>query len=122
MRISIIVPVLNEEAILENYLAPLAGQCAQHNCELLIVDGGSTDNTVAIAQRYGQVIHSTRGRATQMECRRSHRQGRRTALRFMPTLISPLKLLAPSHKLWLHPASLAAPFASALTVTSGRII
>ena len=63
---SIIVPVLNEEAILENYLAPLAGQCAQHNCELLIVDGGSTDNTVAIAQRYGQVIHSTRGRATQM--------------------------------------------------------
>jgi len=66
MRFSIIVPVLNEEAVLEDYLAPLAGQCAQHDCELLIVDGGSADHTVTIAQRYGQVTHSARGRATQM--------------------------------------------------------
>src|SRR5205085_6306831 len=66
MRFSIIVPVLNEEAVLEDHLAHLTTQCVQYDCEVLIVDGGSTDNTISIAQRYGQVIHSARGRATQM--------------------------------------------------------
>ncbi len=70
MRFSIIIPVLNEEAVLEAHLAHLTGQfaqrCARYDCELLIVDGGSSDNTTTIAQRYGQVIQATRGRATQM--------------------------------------------------------
>ena len=66
MRFSIIMPVLNEEAELENQLAYLTRQFADTDYELLIVDGGSSDGTVAIAQRYGQVICSPRGRATQM--------------------------------------------------------
>jgi rSAM/selenodomain-associated transferase 2 len=66
MRFSIIMPVLNEEAVLEDQLTHLSGQCARHDCELLIVDGGSTDGTIAIAQRYGRVLHSPRGRAIQM--------------------------------------------------------
>jgi len=66
MRFSIIMPVLNEEAVLEKQLCQLARVCAPHDCELLIVDGGSVDATVAIAQRYGQVISSPRGRAAQM--------------------------------------------------------
>ncbi len=66
MRFSIIMPVLNEEAILEEHLAYLAKQCASYDYELIIVDGGSHDSTVAIAQRYGNVIHSPRGRAIQM--------------------------------------------------------
>src|SRR5436190_988161 len=66
MRFSIIMPVLNEEAVLEDQLTHLTGQCAHHDCELLIVDGGSTDATVAIAQRYGRILHSLRGRAIQM--------------------------------------------------------
>lgn len=66
MRFSIIMPVLNEEAILEEHLAYLVKQCASYSCELIIVDGGSQDHTVAIAQRYGNVIYSPRGRATQM--------------------------------------------------------
>ena len=60
------MPVLNEEALLETYLRLLAGPCAGHDCELLIVDGGSTDATVNIAERYGRVICSPKGRATQM--------------------------------------------------------
>lgn len=83
MRFSIIVPVLNEEAVLEDQLAHLTTQCSQHDCELLIVDGGSTDNTIAIAQRYaqryaqlyGQLIHSARGRATQMNAGASVARG-----------------------------------------------
>lgn len=66
MRFSIIMPVLNEEAVLEHYLQPLTQQCAHHDYELLVVDGGSTDATMTIAERYGKVIHSARGRATQM--------------------------------------------------------
>jgi len=66
MRFSIIMPVLNEEAALERQLCRLALVCAPYDCELLIVDGGSADQTVAIAQRFGRVIHSPRGRAVQM--------------------------------------------------------
>lgn len=66
MRFSIIIPVLNEEAVLEAQLSALIEQCNQNNCEVLIVDGGSSDNTVAIAQHYGQVISAPRGRASQM--------------------------------------------------------
>ncbi len=66
MRFSIIMPVLNEEAALERQLCQLARVCAPYECELLIVDGGSVDSTVAIAQRFGRVISSPRGRATQM--------------------------------------------------------
>src|SRR5690242_2859667 len=66
MRFSIIMPVLNEEAVLEQQLVHLTRQCARHDCELLIVDGGSHDSTVAVAKRYGRVICSSRGRATQM--------------------------------------------------------
>src|SRR5579883_945364 len=66
MRFSIIIPVLNEEAVLEEQLARLVRQCRGHDCELIIVDGGSSDATVSIAEKYGRVIGSARGRATQL--------------------------------------------------------
>jgi rSAM/selenodomain-associated transferase 2 len=66
MRFSIIMPVLNEEVVLESHLAHLMKQCIDLDYELLIVDGGSSDRTVAIAGQYGRVITSARGRATQM--------------------------------------------------------
>lgn len=66
MRFSIIMPVLNEESVLEQQLCQLARVCAPYECELLIVDGGSADATVVIAQRFGRVIAAPRGRATQM--------------------------------------------------------
>src|SRR5437588_7164203 len=66
MRFSIIIPVLNEEAVLADQLTYLTQQCAHQDCELLIIDGGSTDRTLDIAQCYGQVTCSSRGRATQM--------------------------------------------------------
>src|SRR5215469_4206226 len=66
MRFSIIIPVLNEEIILEQQLNTLIHQCAHHDCELLIVDGGSADRTLEVAQHFGEVITSRRGRAIQM--------------------------------------------------------
>ena len=61
--ISVIIPVLNEAKILDQSLARLTHQLKGH--ELIIVDGGSTDETPLIAKRYGQVISSERGRARQ---------------------------------------------------------
>ena len=75
MRFSIIMPVLNEEARLEQVLISLTRQCIKHEYELLIVDGGSTDDTVAIAELYGRVIHSSKGRATQMNMGAEAAQG-----------------------------------------------
>jgi rSAM/selenodomain-associated transferase 2 len=66
MRFSIIMPVLNEEAVLENQLAYLSRQCTHYDCELLIVDGGSIDRTISIAERYGRIVTAPRGRAVQM--------------------------------------------------------
>jgi rSAM/selenodomain-associated transferase 2 len=66
MRFSIIMPVLNEEAVLEQQLCQLTRVSLPYDCELLIVDGGSVDSTVATAQRFGRVVSSPRGRAVQM--------------------------------------------------------
>lgn len=61
--IDIIIPVLNEESILieqADYFHTLAQQG-----NLIFVDGGSEDQTSAIAARYGMVIQSRRGRSYQ---------------------------------------------------------
>ncbi len=61
--ISVIIPVLNEADILNQSLSRLTPQLKGH--ELIIVDGGSIDETPLIAKRYGRVISSQRGRARQ---------------------------------------------------------
>ncbi len=62
--ISVIIPVLNEAEILEKMLSELQLELVGH--ELIVVDGGSTDDTVCIAEKYGRVISSERGRAKQL--------------------------------------------------------
>ncbi len=63
-KISIIIPTLNEG---ENIKAVLDTTKASQNTEVIVVDGGSTDNTVEIAESLGiKVISSDRGRAKQM--------------------------------------------------------
>lgn len=61
--ISVIVLALNEESRLPACLAALAGQSPH---ELLVVDGGSSDRTVAVARAAGaRVLVAERGRAAQ---------------------------------------------------------
>ncbi|MBF0472632.1 MAG: TIGR04283 family arsenosugar biosynthesis glycosyltransferase, partial [Nitrospirae bacterium] len=63
MKISIIIPVLNEEKILSKTLSSINLQ----GNELIIVDGGSTDNTLEIAKKFtDKIIFSKKGRSTQL--------------------------------------------------------
>ncbi len=62
--ISVIIPILNEAKILEETLTRLQPHLENH--ELIIVDGGSTDDSVRIAERYGKVVLSEQGRAKQL--------------------------------------------------------
>jgi glycosyltransferase involved in cell wall biosynthesis len=52
--LSVVVPVLNEEKSIDNFLSVLT-LSSRHFCEILIVDGGSTDRTVGVAQKYPKV-------------------------------------------------------------------
>jgi rSAM/selenodomain-associated transferase 2 len=66
MSLSIIVPVLNEATGIEAALAALAPYRAR-GCEVVVVDGGSNDNTPAFASPLAdRVLTAPRGRAAQM--------------------------------------------------------
>src|SRR5579871_1707091 len=68
MRLTIIVPTLNEENALPATLRNVAG-CAP-GCELIVVDGGSTDRTREIAREFTALpltwVDAPRGRGRQM--------------------------------------------------------
>ena len=64
--LSIVMPVLNEAGHLDATLAALA-PLQQHGVELIVVDGGSDDDTLDKARRYATTVCvSPRGRARQM--------------------------------------------------------
>ena len=63
--ISIIVPVLNEGARIAPFIGHLQGMA--RGCELIVVDGGSSDATLAEAAARGvRTLLADRGRAAQM--------------------------------------------------------
>jgi rSAM/selenodomain-associated transferase 2 len=63
MSVSVIIPTLNEEDCLGETLQRLREQRPH---EILVVDGGSTDATCAIAAAADLVLQGPRGRAMQM--------------------------------------------------------
>lgn len=67
-KISILIPVLNEEASLGDVLEHLRLNSSTENiAEIICIDGGSVDNTVQIADaNCARVIRSKKGRAKQM--------------------------------------------------------
>jgi rSAM/selenodomain-associated transferase 2 len=73
--LSIVVPVLDEAGELPGRL-PALQALAGEGAEVLIVDGGSTDDTVALARAAGlHVLAAPRGRARQMNAGAARAQG-----------------------------------------------
>lgn len=65
-RLSIVIPVLNEADHLPRLLGDLEPLRVQ-GCEIIVVDGGSRDATLAVAAAGAdRVLHGPRGRALQM--------------------------------------------------------
>lgn len=66
-EISIIIPTLNEEDSIRETLHALEN-FADENIEIIVVDGGSDDSTLAIVQNYAvKVLHSNANRGEQMQ-------------------------------------------------------
>lgn len=73
-RISVIIPAINEAAQLHDAMASVR---AADGVELIIVDGGSTDDTTKIAEGRGaRVIRSAPGRAIQMNAGAAQARGK----------------------------------------------
>lgn len=71
-RISVIIPVYNEEKTIvqmQDQLRPYLNKC-----EIIFVDGGSTDGTLELLSSEFKLLHSEKGRAKQMNlgARESH--------------------------------------------------
>ena len=66
MKVSIIIPVLNEAEHIADTLVSLASYRSQGH-EVIVIDGGSNDDTVSISEQYAdRVLFSDAGRAMQM--------------------------------------------------------
>jgi rSAM/selenodomain-associated transferase 2 len=65
-RLSVVIPALNEAANLTRLLPALARDCP--GAEIIVVDGGSRDETAAVVARQpgARLVMSERGRARQM--------------------------------------------------------
>lgn len=72
MKLSIIIPTLNEERTLRETLASISS----HAHEVIIVDGGSKDDTVRIAHKYASVVIGSKpGRGIQQHTGACRAQG-----------------------------------------------
>jgi len=74
LKISIIVPALNEADGITTVLARLA-PLRNRGHEVIVVDGGSSDNTLELARAADRVVSAPRGRASQMNAGAALAQG-----------------------------------------------
>lgn len=74
MKFSIIIPTLNEQVNIKNCLQPL--QQLRHQAEIILVDGGSHDDTVTLAQPLvNKILCCNPGRARQMNIAAQYAEG-----------------------------------------------
>lgn len=64
MKVSVIIPIYNEEKLIRKFLKTL--EPVKNKAEILLVDGGSTDRTLALIPGEYTVLHGPKGRARQM--------------------------------------------------------
>ena len=66
--ISIIIPTYNEAGQIAETISKTYAATIQHPVEIIVVDGGSTDRTLAVLENYQNIklLKSEKGRAKQM--------------------------------------------------------
>ncbi|MEM8558650.1 MAG: TIGR04283 family arsenosugar biosynthesis glycosyltransferase [Bacteroidota bacterium] len=86
--VSVIIPALDEEAVLPATLASIAQQPGP--VEVIVADGGSADRTRAIAEAHGAtVVSAPRGRARQMNAGAAQAQGKAFVFLHADTTLPP---------------------------------
>lgn len=87
--VSIIIPTLNEEAVIQKTLSHVLTQ--KGNWEIIVSDGGSTDRTLEILKTFSTVklIHSKKGRSLQMNEGARHAKGEILLFLHADTLLLP---------------------------------
>ena len=90
--ISVVIPALNEAEGIEKTLQSVRRQAPPH--EIIVSDGGSLDETAAIARRYAQVIRAPRGRSRQMNAGAAQARGDLLLFLHADTLLPPDGLAA----------------------------
>lgn len=118
-RISIIIPVLQEEKLLARTLSMFTQERKQHfNFEIIVSDGGSTDATIDIAKQYADLVicHAEQRRQTIAEGRnKGAEQARGEIFVFMNADTFPadpdafLTYISDWHTLTYKPCALACP-------------
>jgi rSAM/selenodomain-associated transferase 2 len=103
VNVAIIMPVLNEAGaratVFEQHLQQLQSYRGGGN-KLIIVDGGSNDNTFELAQRYAdRVVQCDRGRAVQMNAGARHADADILLFLHADTLLPSHALEAVIHKI-----------------------
>ena len=74
--VSIIIPVYNEASQLHQNLKKLFELAQNPDIEVILSDGGSTDNSLAIASHYPcKILNSETGRSRQMNAASDHANG-----------------------------------------------
>jgi rSAM/selenodomain-associated transferase 2 len=73
MKFSIIIPTLNEGKTIQSCLSAL--QPLRNDCEIIIVDAGSNDQSITPTPLADKIIKSEKGRARQMNTGASHATG-----------------------------------------------
>ena len=64
-RFSVIIPTLQEENYIETAIRSARAAYGE-DCEIIVVDGGSTDRTPELAARHGRLIRQSGGRGAQL--------------------------------------------------------
>jgi glycosyltransferase involved in cell wall biosynthesis len=102
--ISVIVPALNEEKELEVCLSALSLQQPEENYEVIVVDGGSTDGTLSIAENYAErvIIQKSRGIGGARRDGAKIASGDKLAFTDADTVVSPdwLKIISSNLDKW----------------------